>query len=203
MENAEHHIHLKYYIFYDDDVGTQIIHVLCAKAQYGVEVRVIYDVVGSSISRRNKRRMTNSGDSHAPFMPVLFSRLASKMNYRDHRKIVIDGKIGYVGGINISDYYINSGKHDYWRDTHLRIEGEAVKPLQILFFTTWDFVKGKNIKLSEDYFLDLQTINMAGVRAVANGTDTDWPFIMEAIFASISAARKYIYITTPYFIPNE
>jgi cardiolipin synthase len=204
LENASHHIHLEYYIINDDNIGTKIIDILCQKARSGVEVRLIYDDVGSRISPGYKKRLSAAGVQHAPFMPVLFSGLAAKMNYRDHRKIaVIDGKIGFLGGINISDYYINNGQHAYWRDTHLRIEGEAVKPLQILFLTTWDFVKGGAFQVSEPYFPDYRPKNVTAVQIVASGPDTDWPFIMEAIFAGISAARDYIYITTPYFIPND
>jgi len=204
LENASHHIHIEYYIITDDVIGTTIIDLLCRKALSGVEVRLVYDDVGSSISAKNKRRLTAAGVNHAPFMPVLFSGLAAKMNYRDHRKIVvIDGKIGFLGGINIADHYVNNGKHNFWRDTHLRIEGEAVKPLQILFLTTWDFVKGNTIQLSEKYFPEERPENVAGVQIVASGPDTDWPFIMEAVFAAIAAARNYIYITTPYFIPND
>jgi cardiolipin synthase len=153
LKKAKHHIHLEYYIFNDDVIGTELIDLLCKKAQEGVEVRFVYDDVGSKISSKNKRRLTEAGVLHFPFMPVLFSGLTGKMNYRDHRKIiVIDGEIGYLGGINIADHYINSGKTDYWRDTHIRIDGEAVKPLQILFFTTWDFVQDEGIKLSASYF---------------------------------------------------
>jgi cardiolipin synthase len=204
LKKAKHHIHLEYYIFNDDVIGTELIALLCKKAQEGVEVRFVYDDVGSKISSKNKRRLTEAGVLHFPFMPVLFSGLTGKMNYRDHRKIiVIDGEIGYLGGINIADHYINSGKTDYWRDTHIRIDGEAVKPLQILFFTTWDFVQDEGIKLSASYFPEYRPNNRSGVQIISSGPDTDWPNIMEAIFAAITAARSYVYITTPYFIPND
>jgi cardiolipin synthase len=204
LKKAKHHIHLEYYIFNDDVIGTELIDLLCKKAQEGVEVRFVYDDVGSKISSKNKRRLTEAGVLHFPFMPVLFSGLTGKMNYRDHRKIiVIDGEIGYLGGINIADHYINSGKTDYWRDTHIRIDGEAVKPLQILFFTTWDFVQDEGIKLSASYFPEYRPNNRSGVQIISSGPDTDWPNIMEAIFAAITAARSYVYITTPYFIPND
>ena len=204
LKEARHHIHLEYYIFEDDVIGKRIVKLLCDKAKSGVEVRFIYDDVGSKISRPTKRLLREAGVQFYPFMPVLFSGLTGKMNYRDHRKIVvIDGKIGYLGGINVSDYYINLDSSRFWRDTHLRITGEAVKPLQILFFTTWDFVKGSSIELSDAYFPDFQPNKRAGVQIAASGPDTDWPFIFEAIFASISAARRYLYITTPYFIPND
>jgi cardiolipin synthase len=201
---AQHHIHMEYYILEDDNIGTKIIDVLCKKAEEGIDVRLVYDAVGSRISAKNKRRLTKAGVAHFPFMPVLFSGLTGKMNYRDHRKIIIiDGKIGYLGGINIKDHYINAADQLYWRDTHLRIEGEAVKPMQILFFTTWDFVQDEPIQLSEAFFPANRPENRAGVQIVSSGPDTDWPNIMEAIFAAIMVARSYIYITTPYFIPND
>ncbi|WP_115461426.1 cardiolipin synthase [Winogradskyella aurantiaca] len=202
---AQHHIHLEYYIIRDDSIGTELIELLCQKARAGVKVRLIYDDVGSKISQRSKALMSKAGIKHFPFMPVLFKGFTSKMNYRDHRKIVvIDGKIGYIGGINVSDYYVNDDEtNPYWRDTHLRLEGESVKPLQILFFTTWDFVKNGEIEVVEDYFPDVETRNVSGIQIVDSGPDTDWPSIMQAILASIFAAKNYIYITTPYFIPNN
>lgn len=204
LRDAKHHIHIEYYILEDDAIGSKIIDILCQKASDGVEVRLVYDAVGSSISYANKKRLTNAGVAHFPFMPVLFSGLTGKMNYRDHRKIIIiDGKTGYIGGINIADHYINDGQSLYWRDTHLKIQGEAVNPLQILFFTTWDFVQDTSIQLSESYFPLYQPNHRAGVQIAASGPDTDWPNIMEAIFAAIMVARSYIYITTPYFIPND
>jgi cardiolipin synthase len=204
IEAAQHHIHMEYYILEDDTIGNKVIDLLCKKAKEGIEVRLVYDDVGSDISRSNKKRLSEAGVLHYPFMPVLFSGLTGKMNYRDHRKIlVVDGKVGYVGGVNIADHYINYDNGRYWRDTHLRIEGEAVKPLQILFFTTWDFVQEAPVKLSDRYFPNTQVQNRAGVQIVSSGPDTDWPDIMEAIFTAIMTARHYVYITTPYFIPND
>lgn len=204
LKSAEHHIHMEYYIIEDDAIGNEVIDLLCKKAKEGVEVKLVYDDVGSNISSRNKNKLSEAGVLHHPFMPVLFSGLTGKMNYRDHRKIlIIDGKIGFLGGVNIADHYINDGKSRYWRDTHLRMEGEAVKPLQILFFTTWDFVQNEPVKLSEFYFPKHKPNNRAGVQITSSGPDTDWPNIMEAVFAAIMAARSYVYITTPYFIPND
>src|SRR5690606_13739830 len=139
---AENHIHLEYYIFRDDHIGTEIIDILCKKASNNVTVRMSVDDVGSSISNQSKKRLKQSGVELYSFMPVLFAGFTGKMNYRNHRKIaIIDGKIGYVGGINISDNYINTKTTtNYWRDTHLKVEGEAVSSLQIHFLTNWEFV---------------------------------------------------------------
>jgi cardiolipin synthase len=204
IKQAEHHIHLEYFILKDDKIGTELLSLLCNKAEEGIEIRIVIDDVGSSISSRMKRKLKNSGIEMHAFMPVLFSRFTGQMNYRDHRKIiVIDGKIGYVGGINISDDYVNANNKLYWRDTHIRIVGEAVKPLQILFLTTWDFVTKDDINISKVYFPKHNCKENVPLQIAASGPDTDWSNIMEAIFVAITNAEDHIYITTPYFIPND
>lgn len=204
LKKAKHHIHLEYFIIRDDIIGTEVLNLLCDKAKSGVEVRVIIDDVGSSITSKMKHKLRESGVEMHSFMPVLFSRFTGQMNYRDHRKIVvIDGEIGYVGGINISDNYVNAHNKRYWRDTHVRIVGEAVKSLQILFFTTWDFVTEDVLKVSEVYFPEHICTSKIPLQIAASGPDTDWSNIMEAIFVAITTAEDYIYITTPYFIPND
>ena len=204
IKKVKHHIHLEYFIIKDDKIGTEILDLLCDKAKEGIEVRIIIDDVGSSISFKMKRKLKDCGVQMYSFMPVLFSKSTGQMNYRDHRKIiVIDGLIGYVGGINISDNYVNAHNDLYWRDTHLRITGEAVKPLQILFFTTWDFASGSILKISKIYFPNHNCKENVPLQIAASGPDTDWSNIMEAIFVAITNAEDYIYITTPYFIPND
>ena len=207
LKKAENHIHFEYYILKDDTTGTQILDILCDKAKAGVEVRLSYDGVGSSISSRMLKKMKQSGVKSYPFMPVFFPRFTSKMNYRNHRKIaIIDGRIGYVGGLNISDNYNNAVKRKnkpFWRDTHLRMEGEAVKSLQIHFLMTWDFVSNEKFKVTKTYFPETSIENEAPVQIAASGPDTDWANIMEAIFTAILTAESYVYITTPYFIPND
>lgn len=204
LQNAKHHIHLEYYILKDDIIGSKIIKLICDKAKEGVEVRLSYDDVGSSISKASKEKMKHSGVQFYPFMPVFFSSLTGKMNYRNHRKIVIiDGYIGYVGGINISDNYMNYDTTHYWRDTHLKVIGEAVQSLQIHFLTNWDFVSKDKLIISEKYFPKIIIEKELPIQIAASGPDTDWANIMEAIFTAINNAESYIYITTPYFIPNE
>lgn len=162
------------------------------------------DDVGSDVSNKTLQKLEKNGVKVHVFMPVFFSKSTGKMNYRDHRKIaVIDGQIGYVGGINISDNYLNTNGTTYFRDTHCRIKGEAVKQLQILFFTTWDFVTEEDIKISQTYFPSIEKCGDVPIQISASGPDTDWSNIMEAIFVAITNATEYIYITTPYFIPND
>ncbi len=205
LKNAEHHIHLEYYIIKDDGIGKQLIDILCDKAKSGISVKLSFDDVGSKISSKTKNEMKQAGIEFHAFMPVLFPRFTGKLNYRNHRKIVVvDGKIGYVGGINVSDNYVNykNGK-SFWRDTHVRIVGEAVKPLQIHFLMTWDFVSNSNMKITKKLFPETTVKTETAVQIAASGPDTDWANIMEAIFVAINTADEYVYITTPYFIPNE
>lgn len=204
VEAAEHHIHLEYFIIKDDKIGTTVLNALAKKAKSGVEVKIVIDDVGSSISSKMRKHLKNCNVQVYPFMPVLFSKFTGKMNYRDHRKIiVIDGKIAYVGGVNISDTYVNAHNDTYWRDTHLRITGEAVKQFQILFFTTLDFVNDRELSVDEEYFPTIQMKKKIPIQIAASGPDTDWSNIMESLFIAICNAEKYICITTPYFIPND
>lgn len=204
VKEAKHHIHLEYFVIKDDKIGSKLLNLLCKKANEGIEVRIAIDDVGSSISSKMKKKLQDSGVKMNPFMPVLFSKFTGKMNYRDHRKIVvIDGEIGYVGGINVSDNYVNANNKRYWRDTHMRIVGEAVKSLQILFFTTWDFVSDEELQISKIYFPEHNCKENIPLQIAASGPDTDWSNIMEAIFVAITNAEDHVYITTPYFIPNS
>lgn len=204
IKKAQNHIHIEYFIIQDDKIGTEFLNLLCQKAKEGLKIRIVIDDVGSSITSKMKRKLKDCGINMNAFMPVIFSKFTGQMNYRDHRKIiVIDGKIGYVGGINISDDYVNANNNRYWRDTHIRLVGEAVKPLQILFFTTWDFVSGSALEISKTYFPDHNCKENVPLQIAASGPDTDWSNIMEAIFVAITNAEDHIYITTPYFIPNS
>ncbi|MBA6151278.1 cardiolipin synthase [Gelidibacter gilvus] len=205
LKKAKHHIHMEYYILRDNKIGMKVIDVLCEKAKEGVKVRLSIDDVGSSISRKNKRKMEESGVEWHSFMPVLFPNFTGKMNYRNHRKIVIiDGQIGYIGGINISDTYVNYDDSDvFWRDTHLRITGEAVKSLQIHFLMTWEFVSNEKIEILVDFFPEDNCKTCVPMQIAASGPDTDWANIMEVLFTAIVTSEKYVYLTTPYFIPNE
>lgn len=207
IKEAQHHIHLEYYILVDDDLGNQIIDAIIERAQAGVAVRMSYDGVGGSVSSQGKRRMKEAGVEFFPFMPVRFSNLTRKANFRNHRKIcVIDGKVGYIGGINISKEYSNDYEKDnkyYWRDSHLRIEGDAVKSIQAQWLLTWNFVSGTELEIEPEFFPDHRDVGDFPVQIAAAGPDTDWPTIMEAIFTAITTAEEYVYLTTPYFIPNE
>ncbi|MDX5325420.1 MAG: cardiolipin synthase [Bacteroidota bacterium] len=208
IREARHHIHFEFYIFEDDHTGNEVIDLLAKRSEEGVEVRFVYDYVGSQGLRSSSiQKLKEAGVVVYPFMPVIFPSFTSRANYRNHRKIVvIDGKIGYVGGINISDRYRNDeySKGVYWRDTHLRIHGEAVKSLQINFKLTWNFVTGSSIDTSEPYFpKHIEVDSYKLMQIAASGPDSDWASLMHAYFMAITTADDYVYIGTPYLIPNE
>lgn len=228
IERAKVSIHMQFYIVSDDTIGNAIKNILIAKALEGLEVRLIYDDVGSwSLPKRYVRELRNSGVEIFPFMEVKFPLFTSKVNYRNHRKIiVIDGRVGYMGGMNIADRYIFGNETlGSWYDTMLKIEGEAVHVLQILFLSDWFFVSGKLVKYSLKFFnLKTRFWHSKETKAIAegkvlfpdsavseshllqitaSGPDSDWASIMQAFFSVITHARKHIYIASPYFVPNE
>ncbi len=205
LKSAADHIHMAFYIICDDKIGNTIRQILEERAKAGVDVRVIYDSVGSwTLSNRYVRSLKNSGVAIQGFRPVNFPFLTSKVNYRNHRKIVVvDGKVGFVGGINIQDKYLD-GDPDlgFWRDVHLKLDGDSVKSLQTVFITDWQFITGQNLE-GDRYFPVYQVASRNLVQIVASGPDSTWANIMQAYFAAINRADEYIYISTPYFTPNR
>ena len=203
---AEHHIHMQFYIIEDDCIGNEIKDILIAKAKEGVEVRVLYDDVGSwDLGSKYTKSIKKAGGKIYPFMKVRLPFLSSKLNYRNHRKIlVVDGKVGFMGGINVADRYLDGGKFNYWADTHIKIEGEAVLSLQTVFIVDWYFVcKEILMRKRYQYFPSPNIVGKTLVQIVASGPDSDWAGIMQAYFAIINSAKTHIYISTPYFTPNE
>lgn len=205
LKNAKKFIHLQYYIFADDKLGNQVVEILKERAANGVEVRMIVDDVGSwELSRSFFNKLKKNGIEVYSFLQVRFPSLTAKVNYRNHRKIlVVDGEVGFLGGINIADRYLH-GHPDYgiWRDMHLQITGDAVNALQSVFFTDWYFVSQKDIA-NEFYFPPKIPEGDKMVQIVTSGPDSDWPGIMMGFHQAISSAGKYVYITTPYFMPGE
>ncbi len=209
LKSAKDHIHMQYYIYDDDIIGNQVADLLCQKAKDGVEVRVIYDDFGAhGIKNTVVKKMREAGVQVAPFYELKLPVMANRLNYRNHRKIVvIDGIIGYVGGINMSDKYDNSKENElYWRDTHIRIEGSAVLNLQHIFISDWNFCAGDHLEASPRYFpLRLVEENKGEqvVQISSSGPDSKYPNIMFALIQAIGLAKEEILITTPYFIPNQ
>lgn len=206
LEQARSHIHLEYYIFTSDDVGNRLVDILIHKKSEGVEVRIIVDDAGSNHMKRLPKKLEAAGVQFRKTLPVAFSSLANS-NYRNHRKIVIiDGTIGFIGGINVDERYINNGKHKlYWRDTAVCIKGPAVVLLQVQFFLSWFFSGGIDDFGDRGDYLKThpEKKGNAIVGIAASGPDSEVPYIMEAIILAISQAKKTIRISTPYFIPTE
>ena len=207
LQEARHHIHLEYYIYEQDEIGSAIIELLIKKAKEGVEVRFIYDDFGSpTIKNKIEKRMMAAGIEVHPFHKVHFYLLANRINYRNHRKIiVVDGQTAFVGGINVSDKYINNKKGQlYWRDTHLRIDGPGVYYLQYLFISDWNFCCPKSLTPEQLYFAPNKAIkDNIYVQLTASGPDSPQPSILFSLLQAIYLAKKEILITTPYFIPGD
>lgn len=205
LENAQHHIHIEYYIFDEDEIGVEVLNILVEKVKQELEVRLIIDDFGSAKFAKRKKYYEQKGIQFEIFLPVRFSSLANS-NYRNHRKIVIiDGTIGYVGGINISDRYINPNKQKlFWRDTSIRIEGDAIKILQAQFWLHWQSISKNTFALNTKY-LPLLTVRFPKrpVTFAFSSPGKTTPFVMESMVLSISAAQKKIQLCTPYFIPTE
>lgn len=205
LEQATDHIHLLYYIIRHDQLGTKIADVLIKKAREGVEVRLLYDDMGSRLlSRKFIKRLEHANIQVGAFFPPKIPKINFKINFRNHRKLaIIDGHIGYIGGFNIGDEYLGkSEKFGYWRDTHLRIRGDAVKTMQTRFILDWNQASRHHIEYNERYFIGGEEGDV-GIQIVSSGPDQEWEQIKYGYVKMILAAKEYVYIQTPYFIPDE
>lgn len=206
IASATSHIHIDIYIFEDDPLGQLVSDALVVKSRQGVEVRIVYDDVGCwNVPARFFERMRREGIEVEPFMPVRFPSFARRANYRNHRKLfIIDGRVGYIGGMNIAVRYVKDG----WRDTMLRIEGRGVYALQRAFLIDWYFVD-RTLITDRVYYPQLSTMNYELLtnnclaQIVTSGPTNPYPEIMQGYVRIILAARRYVYIETPYFLPNE
>ena len=201
IAEASHHIHINMYIFEDDALGRLVADALMDKARQGVKVRVIYDDVGCwRVNSRFFEHLREAGVEVVPFLPVRFPSFTSKVNYRNHRKIiVIDGRIGYIGGMNFARRYVSQK----WRDTMFRLQGGVVYALQRAFLVDWYFVDHTLIT-DRIYYPTSQMSSKSGVaQIVTSGPLARYPEIMQGYVRIILAARRYIFIETPYFLPNE
>lgn len=208
LEDATQSIHLEYYIFEMDTIGREVLDILKRKHQEGVEVRLMVDSFGSPALVRYLRRSKEIHFEWHAFRPVTFASLANS-NYRNHRKIaIIDGEEAFIGGINISDRYINSTEKQgvYWRDTSVRIKGDAVGLLQISFWDIWIQAGKTSFKLNEEKFTHLYQNNQSKYTAVSlvqSNPGSKGPFSMEAILISLGEAKEKVQLVTPYYIPSE
>lgn len=207
LKQARHHIHMEYYIVRNDELGREIKDILIEKAKSGVEVRFLYDGVGSwTLPRSYIREMRQAGVRIYPFFPVRIPWFNNRINYRNHRKIiVIDGDVGFIGGLNIGDEYLGKNLYfGFWRDTHLWVYGEAVRSLQLIFLRDWFYNTDEHFD-AEKYLTETKAKGemLGGVQMVAGGPDQDWEVIKHLFFAMIVSAKKSIWIASPYFVPDE
>ncbi len=212
IKNARYSINIEYYIFENDNTGKEIMDLLCKKASEGVDVKLIYDSIGSRHApRRFFKKLEKAGGQVAEFFPPFmhFRMINLKLNYRNHRKIVvIDGMISYTGGINIRDDHM--GKHKKltpWRDTHIRIEGSGTYALQNIFLDDWRYCKKDNtppmVYLENGYFPSPKICGDVNVQVVSSGPDSPVQKIKEVFVKLIASAKDNVYIQTPYFIPDD
>lgn len=205
IENAKDHIHMEYYIIRNDDLGNKLLNLLSKKAKEGVEVRLLYDSVGGrQISKDKIEKLKGSGVKVAVFFASTVPFINFKINYRNHRKIVvIDGIVGFVGGFNVGNEYMGlNNKIGYWRDTHLKIRGDAVIDLQTRFFLDWSHASKQELMFLPKYFPDNRIQGKVGIQIISSGPDKSDEVIKSNYVKMINSAKKSILIQTPYFIPD-
>lgn len=208
MENAKRYIHLQYYIIRNDELWAEIEEVLIRKAGQGIEIRVLFDSMGCR-TMRNKdwERLERVGIMVAEFFPALLGQLQLRVNYRNHRKIVvIDGRVGFVGGFNVGREYLGlDKKFGYWRDTHICIEGAAVTSLAVRFVLDWNYAAKENLFVQDQLFEIPQYVRNGHdpVQIISSGPDSQTKTIHDNYLRLIHSAKHHIYLQTPYFIPDD
>lgn len=203
IKKAKDYIYLEYYIVHDDRIGNIIMDLLVEKAKEGVEVKLLYDGMGNIRNKKSFiKKLNSAGGEVALFLPPRGIRI----NYRNHRKIaVIDGKTGYVGGLNIGDEYISEKKRfGYWRDSHIRVEGTVVYDLLLRFIMDWSFTSKSKINIDDKHFVNIPKEGLdVNMQIVSSGPDTGWDSIYYGYFRLVTEANKHIYIESPYFAPDD
>lgn len=212
IASARSHINIQYYIIADDSVGRALSEALCERARAGVKVRVIYDHVGSfSVAGKFFKTMREAGVEVYPFFRVTFPLFGSRLNWRNHRKIcIIDGRLGYIGGMNVAGRYIDGGKRfPMWRDLHMRVTGSAVASLQYSFAIDWVYMGQPLFETIDPTETSAPTATPPdrpghlAMQLVTAGPTGQWSNIALMFLKAISQARKCIYIQTPYFLPTD
>lgn len=208
IEKAEKFIHVEYYIIQKDSTGKELINRLTKKLKEGVEVKLLFDGMGSYKinSKKLLKEFLKAGGEYAVFFPNILPYINKRINYRNHRKIVvIDGKKAFVGGFNVGDEYLSKDKKiGYWRDTHIMIEGEAVKDLEERFLLDWSYASGEEIDDFNKYIKENNAANsITGMQIVSSGPDHKEPYIRNVYLKVINNAKKYVYLQSPYFVPDE
>jgi cardiolipin synthase len=204
MERATTTIHIETYIIREDAISDKFKRMMIRKASEGVEVRLLFDGVGSyKLSAAFVGDLKRAGVEVYSFLPPLIAFFDKRINYRNHRKIVVvDGKVGFLGGINIGDEYLGADPHlGFWRDSHIRLEGDSVYYLQHCFAVDWSFASGKALA-DPIYFPEHSCKGDEIVQLIASGPDAPWDAVQEVFFGAMAVAHSRIYITTPYFVPD-
>ncbi len=204
IAGAKHHVNLEYYIFRDDELGKKVVSALAAKAREGVEVRVLKDGAGcKSLPKDFFKEITDAGGQVVGFYEQKL-RVYFRLNFRNHRKIVvIDGRIGYVGGFNIGDEYLGKGPLGDWRDSAMRVEGDAVHMLQLRFFLDWGYETKETHDFDKVYYPDMEARDGLRMQIVSSGPDSVEEKIKYAYIKMINSARESVWIQTPYFVPDD
>lgn len=211
---AKNHIHMEYYIVKSDEIGNEIKDILVKKSLEGVKIRLILDRVGCiRLSKNYIKELKVAGIDvvqYSYFLAPILRKINTQINYRNHRKIVvIDGKVGFTGGINIGDEYVGRSKFGYWRDTHIMVKGDFVYGLQAVFLDDFATIKEANEEFFyygddfDEFFPETEGGEGKLMQLVKSGPDSEFPAIEQAIIKMINIAKDHIYITTPYFIPSE
>jgi cardiolipin synthase len=215
LASAEHYIHMQYFIINDDEIGCEIRDILIGAAKRGVKIRVLYDAIGSwKLGRKYVESLIEAGIQCHSFMPVSMPMLRRKMNFRNHRKIlVIDDRVAFTGGLNVGDEYMGRGHLGHWRDTHVLVEGEAVRALHQIFLRDWCLRWGEDphaiyheIKCDDcgaAIAPEPSKYPILPMQVVASGIDNAWHSIAQGYFSMISRAKERVWITTPYFVPGQ
>lgn len=207
LRAARRSINIQYYIFEDDKIGREIRDILVERHNAGVDVRIIYDHVGSfNVKSSFFKQMKRAGLQAFPFLKVSFPQFGTRINWRNHRKLcIIDGSIGYIGGMNIADRYIDGGKKfSSWRDTHLRLTGPVVRALRYSFAVDWNFM-GQPLLENDSDIIYAPTVQAphAGIQLLTSGPTSQWSNVAFMFHKAIAGAKKRVYIQTPYFLPTE
>ena len=203
MDKATDHVHFEFFKFEDDKVGRLVGEKLRELAAKGLEVRVTYDSAANLTRYKFYRWLRKGGVQVHSFLPVILPFLTSTTNYRNHRKIVvIDGKVGYLGGMNIADRYSKGIRGGVWRDTHARIHGPAAAELQTAFLVDWQYCSRRFVS-GDRYFPCVEPCGDSIVQIATSGPMDEWKVTMQGMIRLITQAQRYVYIESPYFIPTE
>ena len=204
INSAKHHIHVEFYIFEDDAVGRLVKDSLIDKARKRVEIRVLYDDVGCwKVPHRFYDEMREAGIEVRGFLKVRFPRFTSKVNYRNHRKlVVVDGRIGFVGGMNLAERYLKGVPWGIWKDIMMQVEGKAVYGLQMAFLTDW-YATDHSLITSSSYFPQMEDKGTSLMQVVTSDPVGEWKDIMQGLLIAITSAQKYVYMQSPYLLPTE